>query len=361
MRGLALVLMALEHASWSCRVNVVAERYRGVAPHLADGPFFATGFLCHLAAPTFWLLAGVSVTLFADGHARKGATQAATTRFLLIRGLVLLLLDATFVAVYTGSPGASVGYEYAFDVLSGLGVTLALLAFLRRLSSRTLLLGALAVLLIDQILIRAAPVSPGPGAFFAALWFDYLGTGPAPHVFFPVLGWGVLSAFGVVLGRCVTRPWFTRPAIWVAAGAALIALWAVARFGDPTDLAPHIAGEPWVDLIVMSKGPPAFDYLAFNLGLAALSFAGILAVRDAAGGAPLRLLVVFGQASLFFYVLHLYLYKILGAVAGRALASMPELPRFYLVAAAGLLILWPLCARYRALRRRHPDSLLRFL
>lgn len=72
---------------------------------------------------------------------------------------------------------------------------------------------------------------------------------------------------------------------------------------------------------------------------------------------PVRLLVI--SAALFFYILHLWLYLLLGRIfapQGMSIAAMH--PWWFL----GLLILLPLTRRYQHYKRSQPaDSLLRFL
>jgi hypothetical protein len=62
-------------------------------------------------------------------------------------------------------------------------------------------------------------------------------------------------------------------------------------------------------------------------------------------------LVIFGQAPLFFYISHLFLYGLLG------LLLVPEgssIPLMYVVWLVGLLILYPLCAWYGRFKASQP-------
>jgi hypothetical protein len=70
-------------------------------------------------------------------------------------------------------------------------------------------------------------------------------------------------------------------------------------------------------------------------------------------------LLVFGQSALFFYILHLYLFALIGLFfasrGGSGLAIM------YPVWMLGLFILYPLCLRYGRFKKRKPaDSIWRF-
>jgi len=112
----------------------------------------------------------------------------------------------------------------------------------------------------------------------------------------------------------------------------------------------------------MSKAPPSLSYLAFKLGIAALIFAALIAFPTLIDAGPLRLLTLIGQTSLFFYVMHIVIYHVLAQCF--FLFDPPELPGImygYAVWALGMAALIPLCARYRALRKRYPESVLRYL
>lgn len=70
-------------------------------------------------------------------------------------------------------------------------------------------------------------------------------------------------------------------------------------------------------------------------------------------------LVVFGQAPLFFYIVHLFLYAGLGmwlAPEGTSIAAMYP---YWLL---GLLLLFPVCLMYGRLKHRPPvNTVLRYL
>jgi hypothetical protein len=118
-------------------------------------------------------------------------------------------------------------------------------------------------------------------------------------------------------------------------------------------------GEPWYRLFIMSKGPPALDYLAFNLGLACFVFASLNRNRSTLRVVPVSWLVACGQTPLFFYVAHLAVYRAIGPafVAGWG-RDLHMLGRYALVYGAGLALVIPLCCGYRMLRRRRPDGIL---
>lgn len=73
-----------------------------------------------------------------------------------------------------------------------------------------------------------------------------------------------------------------------------------------------------------------------------------------------RWAMVSGQASLFFYVAHIVLYR-LPSTAAVMWVPLPGIVRGYLVWVAGLALLIPLSKWYRGMRKRYPRSILRYL
>ena len=71
-------------------------------------------------------------------------------------------------------------------------------------------------------------------------------------------------------------------------------------------------------------------------------------------------ILAFGKVPLFFYCVHLWLYRLRPGWMPRPpfYMDLVSVAAFWLV---GLLILWRLCIRYEKLKRSHPDSLLQYI
>ena len=87
VRGAVMVLMALDHG----RDFVSALRFPPEDLSRSTAALFLTRWVTHFCAPTFCLLAGVGVAI----AAARGRTRAETSRFLLTRGLWLVVLELT--------------------------------------------------------------------------------------------------------------------------------------------------------------------------------------------------------------------------------------------------------------------------
>src|SRR5213080_2969299 len=92
LRGLVMVLMALDHT----RDFFHAGAFQGWDPlDLAKttGPLYFTRWITHFCAPVFVFLAGTGAYL----HLARGKSKPALSRFLISRGIWLVILEATVV------------------------------------------------------------------------------------------------------------------------------------------------------------------------------------------------------------------------------------------------------------------------
>ncbi|MCL6541965.1 MAG: heparan-alpha-glucosaminide N-acetyltransferase domain-containing protein [Roseiflexus sp.] len=359
LRGMALALMALTHAAFFIGVGMQAESYGGQRVYLQSPPYWISGLFTTLASPIFFCLAGVSLALLEQSRVRKGASPWAVSRFILARAGVIMALDLTICAWLW------LGKTPYIHVLTAMGLGMIILVGLRLLPTRAILAVAIATLLVHQGIIevlRPQLEAGAPQSLLQALFLTY-SYETHPPVGFPVLGWGPVMWLGFVLGRNLSQPMLRQPRTWIVIGGGLLLIWVALRLiGGYGDLGAYRAGDSLPHFLVMSKAPPSLSYLAFKLGIAALIFAALIAFPTLIDAGPLRILTLIGQTSLFFYVMHIVIYHILAQCF--VLFDPPELPGIvygYAVWALGMIALVPLCERYRALRKRYPESVLRYL
>jgi uncharacterized membrane protein len=357
LRGVALAVMALEHAAFFSGAGVTAETYGGHPAVLESWPHWISGLLTNLSTPTFWLLSGVSMALFVASRRKRHESEWSITRYLLTRASLILLLDLSLVnALLIGKAGA---YYHA---LTGLAVSMALLSILRLLPLRAFLALTLGVLLGYQGLLGVIEPHLGqPQGFWQALWLTYRNH-PQMALGFPVLGWFSLMGLGFVLGQRLSSPTLQRPRTWVGIGGILLSIWLALRLaGGYGDLTPYVPGAHWYYFLIMSKVPPSLSYQSFNLGLSALIFAALCDWNGYLELPPLQWLVAYGQVPLFFFIVHIAIYRVLGTIARALPLPIPGLVRSYIVWLIGLMVLVPLARGYRRLRQSHPNSPLRYL
>lgn len=359
LRGVALALMALTHAAFFIGVGMQAESYGGQPVYLQSPPYWISGLLTTLASPIFFCLAGVSLALLEHSRVRKGESSWDISRFILARAGVIMALDLTICAWLW------LGKTPYIHVLTAMGLGMIVLSALRLLPTRAILAVAVVTLLVHQGIIevlRPQLEAGAPQSLAQALFLTY-SYKTQPSVGFPLLGWGPVMWLGFVLGRNLSQPMLRQPRTWMGIGAGLLALWLALRLiGGYGDLGAYRAGDPLPQFLMMSKAPPSLSYLTFKLGIAALIYAALLAFPAMVETGPLRVLTLIGQTSLFFYVMHIVVYHLLAqAFFAIDAPALPGIVYGYALWALGMLALVPLCGRYRALRKRYPESVLRYL
>src|SRR6188474_1133570 len=147
--------MALDHASLMFNAGRAAEELAASpAPDFGNVFQFLTRFTGVPVAPGFFFMAGFMIALTSGARENRGVPHAEVTRRLLIRGLVLIAVDALIM----GLPRALMGF-YSFMVLSSIGVGIIALALLREVPSRILLPVALGILVLHPLIdVSGLPV-----------------------------------------------------------------------------------------------------------------------------------------------------------------------------------------------------------
>lgn len=349
LRGAVMVLMVLDH----CR-DFVGDMRIGPTDLATTTPaLFLTRWVTHLCAPTFALLAGVGVAL-------RGATRprGEMARYLLIRGIWLIVLDLTWDNVFIfGVPQFLLGV-----VLWMLGWSMIVLAGLIYLPRAVV--GAVAVAMIAGHNLLDG-IDPGEGvsgllwSFLHAPGMRTLPVGIPILLGYPLIPWAGVMAAGYAIGPLFSRPARVRVPVLLAMGIGSIAGFLVLRglnvYGDP---------RPWslqrdplftlLSFVNVTKQPPSLLFLLLTLGAAFLLLA---ALERGLGpiGAPLRL---FGRVPLFFFLMQWPVERVLGVVCPRLDAN--NLPVVYVSWVVAVVLLYPICRWYhdreRRRRRRGPAS-----
>ena len=358
LRGLIMVIMALDHVSFMVGRFHSGEMWAGLWTRYASPIAFLTRFVTHLCAPGFFFLMGAGVSLMAESRRQQGWSHDRISGVLLKRGLLLVVVSffleipAWLIGLVSSRVEAPAGADaiipgdgppmMVFTVLVGLGLSMALgAAFIR---FRAAVWAALAV----AALLATALLTPGPEniattyGFFTGL---LLIPGINHHIWvqYPVIPWFGIAALGVLFGRWIVHdrraalgsaPW-----LGLAALAAAIGLRAYGGFGNirlPRD-------SSWIEFLNFIKYPPALVFTLFMLGANLLMLAALEQLP--AWLAPLgRVLRVFGQAPLAFYLAHLWLFALIGAAGFRDGAGYLAVDLVWL---AGLVPLYFVTRRYR--------------
>ncbi len=357
LRGLIMVLMALDHANYFvAQQHSSGEYWGGPFPVYHDGLAFLTRLVTHLCAPGFFFLMGVGMQQFARSRLEHGWAKRAVLGHFLARGALLVTLQGLVVnRAWELSPGGW-GLQVYIGVLFALGAAMILSAPLVWVGPRGLLVLSIALALGTEML------SPNPSQWMAP--FSPLahlslvpGGGGGAWVNYPILPWLELVVFGMLFGRWLLEDPHQAYRRALRIGAGLLLAFVILRWLDGFGNIRPLTGDTWIDFLNTVKYPPSltftFSTLGFNLLL--LGWFGRLGERWAG---YLRLLAVYGGTALFFYVAHLFLYAGLGRWLTPHGTTIPRMYPYWLL---GLLVLYPLCRGYAAFKRRQPPgSLVRF-
>jgi len=350
LRGLVMAVMALDHTR-----DFFSNT--GFNPRDVTEPaLFLTRWVTHICAPTFIFLAGLSAFLYGRGRKVRDLS-----RFLLIRGLWLILIDFTLIKF---------GWRFEFDLFRMTGgiifvigismIALAALVWLRR----WVIAGLTLIMIAGHNLLDSIRADELGGASWA--WHllhepgrIYLGDGAPLYVLYPLIPWIGVMAAGYLLGPVMQLDARPRQRVLFQLGAAItlgfIILRATNLYGDP---ASWMVQETWLGTLLSflncEKYPPSLLYLMMTLGPALM----LLAAFEHAQGSFARILAVFGQVPFSYYVIHIYLIHLLAVATAFAmtgdLVRTPEiglsLGGVYLVWLLVLVLLYPVCRWFSELK-----------
>ncbi|MGV7032741.1 DUF1624 domain-containing protein [Methylobacterium symbioticum] len=366
LRGLVMVLMLVDHVREFFYLHAQVRDPMDLAATPTD--LVLTRAASHLCAPVFILLTGLSASLYGQRHGKREAAA-----FLLKRGLLLILLEATLVNLaWTRSLFPPILY---LQVIWAIGLSMVALAGLLALP-RTLLAGLALLIMLGHNLLDGLVLHTGePGYVLWSILHQRgmigLPWGGVARTSYPVLPWIGVIAAGYVLGSLFSdgvrpeRRQRSLAALGLSALCAFLILRAVNGYGEPVPWQPGLGPlATMLSFINLTKYPPSADFLLLTLGLGLC----LLALFERVPARMLVWLRVFGGAPMFFYLLHLALLRLLhdGAQAfglagasGRIEAGSPA--DLWLIAAGLSMPLWLACRWMVALKRRTPAPVLRYL
>ena len=390
LRGLVMIVMVLDHTRDYVHVDGLAGDPTNLATTTAM--LFLTRWVTHYCAPTFVFLAGVGAYL----QYARGMSTRDLSRFLVTRGIWLIVLEATVIRVCTWF-----NFDYSFlinlQVIWTLGVSMIVLAALIHLPLRAIAAFGLTLIVVHNAFdgIRVPSWQPGLPApsVGAKLWIllhqggEFLpifGNGsPVMFVVYPLVPWVGVIAAGYVCGALYTLEAERRRRLLVRIGLSLIALFIVLRagnvYGDPRPWAPQSSVLfSLFSFVNTTKYPVSLLYLLMTIGPALLALAWF---ESRAPSRVEQVLTRVGRVPLFFYLwqwpLAHGLAVALSAAAGMSVAhyfisppalfaAIPpnsgfNLPVVYLCWATVLAVLIPMSLWFARVKERNPAWWLRYL
>lgn len=384
LRGFAMVVMALDHV----RDFIYRIYFSPTDLSQTTAPLFLTRWITNICAPIFVFLAGTGAFL----HFHHRQSKPELTKYLVSRGLVVVLLDLTLIRFsYNFNLNLFIPNTNLIQVLWAIGWSMCALGFLIYLPEWLMGVVGLAMVAGHNLLDGISPAVFGD---FSWLWIILHSPGDITiypgivyKVLYPLVPWIGVMTLGYLMGHLIDWEEEKRKVFLPLLGVILLVLFTVIRwvniYGDPFPWSAQKDGLfTFLSFINCTKYPPSLLYLLMTLGLGFL----ILSYIRRHSGGIFESLRIFGNVPMFFYVLHFYaahLFAILYAVI--QYRSMPwflfhdnpfispQYPSapgggfgyglgmvyFTWIAVVGLL--YPLCKWYMQYKTTHDNIITRYL
>lgn len=345
MRGVIMVLMAIDH------VRV----YAGVPAGGSDPGVFFTRWITHFVAPGFAFFAGTAAYLLG----KKLNDVKALRRFLITRGLLLVVLEMTVIRV-----SWTFNFDYRHYTLAGviwmLGWCMVLMGGLVGFSTRTIGIFGLVVMFGQQLAGLLSRVLPGPLAaiLYQGGWIS-IGEG-GMGVLYALVPWIGVMAAGYAFGSVFALDPDTRRLRCLQYGLGATAFFVIAgsvaamMSGGGGEGGEGTGGAPFIfRLLNQQKYPASQLFLAMTLGpmIAALPFVERLQPRRI-----WNWLVTLGRVPMFYYLLHIPVIHIAAIIVSRIREGSvnpwlfgnhpyapPDVPAGYMWSLGLLYFVWALC------------------
>lgn len=312
LRGLVMIFMLLDHVRETFFLHLQVTDPVDAAT--TDPGLFFTRLLSAFCAPTFVALTGLSAYLYGQSH-----TKAEVSKFLFTRGLFLLFLEVTVVGfAWPTQPLVFPPANFWLQVIWAIGVSMISLAALIHLPRMAQVVIGLAIVCLHNLLdpITITPDSPFfiPWALLHQREMIDIGGGLMAKTTYPVLPW-----IGLILLGYVSGSWFGRgvePAVrfrrLLQLGLALMIGFIAIRFLNFYGDKPWFVGDSplrtVMSFLALTKYPPSLLFLMPTVGTGCLLLALFEKYQD---HAVLPHLAYFGGAPMFFYIIHLYILKVI--------------------------------------------------
>jgi uncharacterized membrane protein len=370
LRGLVMAVMVLDHARDFFGGSSMNPR------DVHDAGLFVTRWVTHFCAPIFVFLAGVSAFLYGN----RGRTKPEVARFLLTRGLWLMIIEITVVRL---AWTFNLSYDFVFmQVIWAIGCAMVALAALIYLPRWAIATFALTMIFGHNLLDGVQP-----DGSWRWLWVVTHATGtlrPTPGMeimaIYPLIPWVAVMAAGYALAPVFLQPEEQRRRTLLMIGGAVtlgfVLLRATNLYGDPAPWTVQDGFLPTLlSFINCEKYPPSLLYLAMTIGPGLI----LLGLFQNASSGLARVVVAIGRVPFLFYVAHIVLLHVMAvAVAhvtigdiGWLFRHMPAfnkpedygltLPAVYALWIVALALLYPMCRWFGALKQRRKDWWLSYL
>ena len=364
LRGLIMVIMAVDHCS-ALVSKVHFSEFWGVSliPYHNETWLF-TRLITHFCAPGFVMIMGMGMMFFSLSRARKGWSGPKIKKYFLKRGLIIMTipmilegpawgLSSIFADASThmnhAMPGALTIFYWACPVLFTLGMSMIICSFL--LKTHHIILGVISLVgILASSYIIGSVVDPTIA--YNGLISMLMIPGNQEHVFvlYPVLPWLSITIIGILIARLINKQGKRAFKLIMIMGIILVTVFIVLRSLNYGNFQINKYSS-LIEFFTLIKYPPSLVFICFTIGINLLLLSFFSFIRPISDRHPL---IIFGRTALFFYVVHLYIY----ALIGLAFPGGTSITILYLMWFVGIIPLYFLCKWYLKFKKSTPENSL---
>lgn len=372
VRGIVMVIMALDHIRDLMHITSLTQSPTDL--NSTTPALFFTRWITYLCAPTFVFLSGTSAYL----SMKKRGDMESTRKFLLKRGLWLILMEFTLV-------NFALWFDFHFrilmlQVIAAIGAGFIILSFLLKVNVKTIAVVSLIIIFSHNLLQFLPQINNKMLSLLLNIFFI-----PGPQVVsknfifftaYPVIPWVVILLLGFSCGRIFESDKRYQKKFLLSSGIIAVTVFVILRFIN-------VYGDafPWsqqknavmtiISFFNVTKYPPSLQFDLLFLGIMFL----LLWVTSDLSGWLQKVFSVYGKVPMFYYLVHLYVIRLPVFIMvfaqgfhwrdllfgpfqfGRpATNSGLRLPEIYLVWLLIVALLYPLCKWYGNYKMQHREK-----
>jgi uncharacterized membrane protein len=372
LRGVIMIIMALDHTR-----DFFGQPGSPTNLATASIALFFTRWITNFCAPVFFLLVGTGAWL-----SLRKRTKSELSRFLFTRGLWLLFLELTLFRCLA----VQFNFDYhitIINVLWALGWAMIVLSVLIHLPPS--IVTAFGVVMIATHNLFDSINSSNP--FWSILHSPNIIVFTPSHAVFiayPLIPWVGVTAAGYGLGQIYSWDPIRRQAFLLRLGIGLTVAFIVIRainvYGDPSRWAPQATHLYTVlSFLNTTKYPPSLLFLLMTLGPPLI----FLFLVDTHTPRVLRPALIIGKVPMFYFLMHFFFIHLLAVFICFAryghihwmfespdIAHFPitqpsgwglPLPLVYLLWAVVVVLMYPLCRWYAAVKQHSNNPWLSYI
>ncbi|MDI2091800.1 DUF1624 domain-containing protein [Commensalibacter oyaizuii] len=310
LRGLVILIMIIDHIRETFYLHLQLSDPIDISS--TEPALYFSRFIAHLCAPVFIFLTGLSAYLYGQKHSNK----YHISKYLLVRGLFLVILEITvinFAWTFQFPP-----HKIFLQVIWAIGLSMIALSALLWLQKSLLLLTGIVIIaghnLLDSIHFSPHSVFYIPWAISHDRCWVTLNNFMASRTSYPVLPWIGVICVGYYCGQWFNKSYSPRQRHrnLIITSISLLGLFTGLRtiniYGDKSWHYGNTTVETIMSFLNITKYPPSLLFLLITLGTGLFL---LWTLERKQHFSILKYLAVFGSVPLFFYIIHLYSLKIM--------------------------------------------------